>query len=229
MAKERYIQRHSLQTRITHCTFAVCCIWLAISGLFVFVPALGAAVGADVTQGMRMSHRIVGAIFILVPLISAISAPQGFKNFKNKYLTKWDDDDREWLKKFIPYMLSPKKTHMPDADEVKSGQRVADGMLMVGAFFMAVSGLVMWLGGVFGVSAGVFQAMRFIHDLFFLILVVFVIAHMYLGLGIFQPYRHTVQLMWGNGQVSESDALYHWGKWARKELEQGDKVVTREE
>lgn len=229
MAKKRYIQRHSLQTRLTHDIFVICCMWLAVSGLFVFVPALGDLVGADVTQAMRVSHRVVGCAFILVPLISALSAPKGFKAFKDKYLCKWDADDKEWMKKFIPYMLSPKKVHMPDADEVKSGQRMADGMLMVGAFFMALSGLVMWLGGVFGVSATVFAVMRFIHDLFFLILVVFVIAHIYLGAGIFQPYRHTVQLMWGNGQVSESDALYHWGKWARKEIEEGDKVVVKNE
>lgn len=229
MAKERYIQRHSLQARVTHDSFVICCIWLMISGLFVFVPALNGAVGADVAQGMRVSHRVVGCLLIAIPLVSALSAPKGFKAFKDKYLCKWDADDKEWMKKFIPYMLGPKKVHMPDADEVKSGQRVADGLLMVSAFFMAVSGLVLWLGGVFGASAGVLSAMRFVHDLFFLILVVFVIAHVYLGLGVFQPYRRTKQLMWGNGQVSESDALYHWGKWARTEIEKGDKVVVKEE
>jgi formate dehydrogenase subunit gamma len=229
MAQERYIQRHSLQTRITHDVVAISCIWLAISGLFVFIPPLGAAVGADVVQGMRMSHRIIGCIFILVPIISAITAPKGVKAFFGKYFTKWDEDDKTWMKKFIPYMFSPKKTHMPDADEVKSGQRVADGVVMIAALMMAASGLGLWLGGANGADAGFISVMRFLHDLFFLIMVVFVIAHMYLGAGIFQPYRHTKQLMWGNGQVSESDALYHWGKWARKEIEDGDKVVVKDE
>ena len=62
---ERVIPRHSLQTRITHGTVAICCIWLAISGLFVFVPQLAAAF-PDVSRAMRVSHRVVGAIFILV-------------------------------------------------------------------------------------------------------------------------------------------------------------------
>ena len=40
---ERVIPRHSLQTRLTHDIVAVSCIWLVISGLFVFVPQLAAA------------------------------------------------------------------------------------------------------------------------------------------------------------------------------------------
>lgn len=32
----------------------------------------------------------------------------------------------------------------------------------------------------------------------------------YLGLGIFTPYRGTVRLMFGDGKVSETDAVYHW-------------------
>jgi formate dehydrogenase subunit gamma len=34
--------------------------------------------------------------------------------------------------------------------------------------------------------------------------------------------------MWGDGKVSESNALYHWGFWAREELEKGDNVVVEE-
>ena len=62
---------------------------------------------------------------------------------------------------------------------------------------------------------------RLLHDIFFLLLVVFVIAHIYLGAGIFQPYKRSLRTMWGDGKISESDALYHWGKWAREEIEEG--------
>jgi formate dehydrogenase subunit gamma len=94
---------------------------------------------------------------------------------------------------------------------------------------MAVSGLVLLLGtSVFHASAGALLVMRFVHDLFFILLVIFVVAHIYLGAGIFQPYRGTLRLMWGDGKVSESNALYHWGFWAREELEKGDNVVVEE-
>ena len=75
--KEKYIARHSKQARFTHGITVIACILLAISGLFVFVPQLAQAVGADTVFVIRMSHRVLGFIFVLVPLISAIMAPKG--------------------------------------------------------------------------------------------------------------------------------------------------------
>lgn len=226
---EREIQRHSLQTRLTHGTVAIACIWLAISGLFVFVPALSAAF-PDVAQGMRMSHRIVGAIFIIVPILSAITAPKGFKAFLGKYFVKWTPEDFEFMKKFVPYMLGPKKVHMPDQDEVKSGQRIADGAMVLAAILIAISGLVLWLGtSVFHAGATAELVMRLVHDICFIMFIVFGLAHIYLGAGIFQPYRGTARLMWKDGKVAESNALYHWGFWARKEIEEGNVEVVKKE
>ena len=56
----------------------------------------------------------------------------------------------------------------------------------------------------------------------------FGLAHIFLGAGIFQPYRGTAKLMFGDGTVSESDALYHWGHWARKEIASGKNVVEKD-
>lgn len=219
---DRVIPRHSKQTRFTHSVVAIACIWLAISGLFVFVPALANAF-PGVSQAMRVSHRIVGAIFILVPVISAITAPQGFKAFCKKYFKKWTPEDFEFMKKFVPYMLGPKKVHMPDQDEVKSGQAVADGFMILCGLLMAVSGVVLWLGtSVWHAGAGAIMVMRLFHDLGFILLIVFGLAHIYLGAGVFQPYRGMARVMWKDGKIPESDALYHWGFWARKEIEEGN-------
>ncbi|MEE8716739.1 MAG: cytochrome b/b6 domain-containing protein [Coriobacteriales bacterium] len=219
---ERVIPRHSLKTRITHDIVAVTCLWLMVSGAFVFVPALAAAFPAA-TQFFRMSHRVMGAIFIVAPILSAITSPRGFKEFLGKYFVKWTPQDWEFLKKFVPYMLGAKRVHMPDQDEVKSGQRFADGLLILSSILIAVSGVVLWLGtSVFHASAGVLLAMRTCHDVAFILLIVFGLAHIYLGAGIFQPYRGTSRLMWGDGKVTEADALYHWGFWARKQIEKGN-------
>lgn len=224
---ERYIQRHSLLARFTHGIVVFSCVWLAISGLFVFVPALSTAVGNDVIRFLRMSHRVIGVVFVAVPLLAALFSPKGAGRFFRKYFTSWTSEDGEFVRKFVPYMLAPKKVHMPDQDEVKSGQRIADMVIVISSIMMVVSGLVLWLGVDFAVAdAGMLLAMRFVHDLFFLVLIVFVIAHFYLGAGVFQPYRGMVRLMFGDGRVSESDALYHWGFWAREELEKGDNVIV---
>ena len=129
--KEKYIVRHSKQARLTHGITVIACILLAISGLFVFVPQLAQAVGADTVFVIRMSHRVLGFIFVLVPLISAIMAPKGVAHIFKNLFAKWNSDDKKWMLLFFPYLFMEKWINMPDQDEVKSGQRFADGMLWV--------------------------------------------------------------------------------------------------
>ena len=224
----RYIQRKGKQARWTHGITVISCIYLMISGLFVFIPALTAALPAEVVVFIRMSHRVIGVVFVAVPLISALMAPQGVKHIFKNLFAKWDKNDFIFMALFVPYLLFPKLVHMPDQHEVKSGQRFADGMLWISGLAMALSGVVLLLGDtVLAFTPFAMAVARMVHDIFFLVMAIFACAHIYLGAGIFQPYRGTHKIMFGNGQVSESDALYHWGDWAREELESGKNVVER--
>ena len=226
-AGERRIKRHSRQTRWTHGITIVCCLLLCVSGLFVFVPALGQALGAQAVFTIRMSHRVIGAVFVLVPLISAIMAPKGVAHVFKNLFAKWNSDDKKWMLLFFPYLFMAKWIHMPDQDEVKSGQRFADGMLWLAGALMGVTGVLLVLNGWLVDFGGAHGVILWLHDLGFLLIAVFGLAHIFLGAGIFQPYRGTIRLMFGDGTVSESDALYHWGHWARKELESGKNVIRK--
>lgn len=224
--ERRVIQRKSFQARLTHAVTAFTCLYLTLSGLFVFIPPLSAWAGQGVVTALRMSHRIVGVIFVLFPIISAIMAPKGVGHILKNLFHRWTKDDVKWLIKFIPYLFNVKKTHMPDQDEVKSGQRVADGAIWGCAFMMAFSGVGLVLGDtVFQAGPFIMGWLRILHDVFFVLMIIFVLAHIYLGAGIFQPYRGTARIMWGDGKVNESDALYHWGKYARRELVEGINVT----
>ena len=75
-------------------------------------------------------------------------------------------------------------------------------------------------------SASLIWAAHIIHDIGFLVIIVFGLGHIYLGAGIFQPYKGTANLMWGDGKVSEADAAYHWGYWANTRLGTGEGVTT---
>ena len=226
--KERFIKRHSKQARITHGVTVIACILLCISGLFVFVPALAQVAGADTVFAIRMSHRVLGLIFVLVPIISALMAPKGVAHIFKNLFAKWDSDDKKWMMLFFPYLFMAKWIHMPDQGELKSGQRFADGMLWLFGALMGVTGVLLLVGTTlvnFGSMAyGIFL---FLHDIGFLMIVVFGLAHIFLGAGIFQPYRGTAKLMFGDGTVSESDALYHWGHWAREEIATGKNVIEK--
>lgn len=225
--KERYIKRHSLQARVTHDVTIIACILLAISGLFVFIPALAAAVGPNTVWLIRMSHRVIGVIFVAVPLVSAVMAPKGVVRIFKNLFAKWDSDDKKWMILFFPYLFMAKWIRMPDQGEVKSGQRFADGMLWFAGALMGVTGVLLLLGTTVVDFGGARVIFLFLHDLGFLLISVFALAHIFLGAGIFQPYRGTHKLMFGDGTVSESDALYHWGHWAREELTAGDHVVEK--
>lgn len=224
---ERYIKRHSLQARITHGVTVIACILLCISGLFVFVPALAQAAGADTVFAIRMSHRVIGLIFVIVPLVSAIMAPKGVAHVFKNLFDKWDSDDKKWMILFFPYLFMAKWIHMPDQHELKSGQRFADGMLWLFGALMGITGVVLLLGTTVISLGGAYGVFLFLHDIGFLMICIFGLAHIFLGAGIFQPYRGTYKLMFGDGMVSESDALYHWGHWAREEIESGERIVEK--
>lgn len=222
------IQRKSKQARITHDVTVICIILLAISGLFVFIPSLSQLAGSGVVFVIRMSHRVIGVVFVVVPLVSAILAPKGVAHIFKNLFAKWDSDDKKWMALFMPYLFTAKHLHMPDQHEVKSGQRFADGMLWLFCAVMAVTGVAMLLGStVFDMPAGPYGIILLLHDIGFFFLAIFGLAHIFLGAGIFQPYRGTARIMWGDGTVSESDALYHWGHWAREELSSGESLVKK--
>lgn len=231
----RYIQRHSLLTRVTHGVAAIACILLAITGVFVFVPELGGGImGGAFTHAMRMTHRILAIPFILVPLYAVLRSPKGFVHlFKEDIFGKWDKDDFTWAMKFPFYLFAPSKVHMPPQHHVKSAQRLADGALVFFCIIMAVTGMILWLNtgllpdgtGKVEFSAETLMWARLVHDIFFFLTVFVGIAHIYLGAGIFQPYRGTARIMFGDGKVSESDAAYHWGYWANEEIALGKNVT----
>ena len=225
---ERYIKRHSLQARWTHGIAVTACILLCLSGCFVFIPPLAQMVGSDVVFVFRMVHRVCGVIFVVVPLFSAIASPKGVGHIVKNLFAKWTSDDKKWMMLFFPYLFMAKWIHMPDQDEVKSGQRFADGMLWVAGALMGITGLILVAGSTIVDLGTGYGVVLFLHDLGFLLIAVFGLAHIFLGGGIFQPYRGTYKLMFGNGLVSEADALYHWGHWSRKEIASGENVVEKD-
>jgi len=219
----RYIQRHSLLKRWIHGIHMVATLVLIASGTVIFIPAVGRAVGPDIVQMVRLGHKIFAVVFIVGPLVGLIVAPKGFVHIMKNLFAKWDADDKLFMRKFAKYMFAPKTTHMPPQHEVKSGQRLADGLLLFAAALIAVTGVVLWAGQF--VSPEVFRIALLLHDVAFTLVVCIMCAHIYLGAGIFQPYRGLARLMFGNGRVTEEEALYHWGHWAEEELASGKNVI----
>ena len=221
----RYIQRQSVYARSLHWIHTIACLSLYVTGLILFIPSVAAAVGVSTVQGARMIHRVMAAIFIVAPLVSMVIQPKGFKHVLQGWFFKWDDKDKEFMKKFLPYLLLGGKEHMPDQKYMKSGQAVADLGVVFFSILIALSGVILVWPAFFGGGALV-QWGLLIHDGVMILLGAMLIAHIYIGAGIFQPYKGSGRLMFGDGKISEADALYHWGTWAREEIRKGDRITT---
>ncbi|MDA3935602.1 MAG: cytochrome b/b6 domain-containing protein [Actinomycetota bacterium] len=227
----RYIQRQSKHARTVHWFHTIACLSLFITGLFLYVPAFAGGLDVGVLQAGRLIHRIAAVIFIGVPLIGTLVNPKAVAHKFKEYFQAWTPEDKEFMKKFLPYMFAPKKVHMPKQDRYKSGQKVADLAAIVFSMLIAISGAFMWIGvsPTLNVefSASLMRFMYFMHDGSMIALGVLLLAHIFVGAGIFQPYRGTLRLMFGDGKISEEEARFHWGFWAEDELKSG-KNVTEE-
>ena len=113
--------------------------------MFQFIPPLAQMVGSDVVFVFRMVHRVCGVIFVVVPLFSAIASPKGVGHIvKNLFAN--GPDDKKWMMLFFPTCSWQSGFTCPDQDEVKSGQRFADGMLWLFGLLMAVTGVILLIG-----------------------------------------------------------------------------------
>ncbi len=195
VAGERYIKRHSKQARWTHGITVSCCMWLMFSGAFVFVPPLTAMVGPDVVFAFRMSHRILGVVFVLVPIISAIMAPAGVKHIIHNNICHWTEDDKKWMILFLPYLFMAKWIHMPDQDEESLASVWLTVLLWISGIIMGITGVLLLLNSTICLWArelirGCCSSMTCSSDH-----AIFALAHIFLGAGIFQPYRGMWKVM----------------------------------
>ena len=223
----RYILRHDAMKRFWHWTNLASVTVLAITGAVLFIPGLGDGLSQETLKIGQLLHRIFAVVFIVIPLVISVIKPSEFGHSFKHIFTKWDDDDKEFMKKFPKYLFAPSKVHMPKQRAVKSGQRISDGFLFFLMIVIAITGAVMWGAEFFAVPEWLFSLALLGHDLSFLGMLLILVIHVYLGSGLFKPYRRLPRLMFGDGLISESDALYHWGHWAEDELKSGENVVER--
>ncbi len=220
----RYIQRHSRLKRWVHGINTVSCFALILTGLVLFIPGVPQAFGEASVAFSRLGHRVFGVAFVVIPLVALVVAPKGFVHILQNLFAKWDADDRKFMALFPKYLFAPQTTHMPPQRAVKSGQRLSDGALIAAGILIGISGVVLWAGAY--VSPAVLGIALAVHDVCFGIIAAIMVVHVYLGAGVWQPYRGLVRLMFGNGRVTEAEARYHWGHWAEEELARGTNVIT---
>ncbi|MBN2372648.1 cytochrome b/b6 domain-containing protein [bacterium] len=212
MKNERII-RNSKAARLVHWIHTISCLMLFYTGLAIFSPKLnGLAWIFGGLEHARAHHRVAAIVFIAIPALAIIFNFKGFLHMLGSIFS-WDSDDTKWLIKAPAYMFKS-SIDMPPQGKLKAVQKLAYMMVLFSSVVMVVTGIILWYPASYTPNALLWSVA--LHDLFMIITGVVLLGHMYIGLGIFQPYRGAWRLMFGDGTISEEAAEFHNAKWFQK-------------
>jgi formate dehydrogenase subunit gamma len=196
------IVRHRLASRVIHWTVALSFFLALFTGLPIWTPVFGWT--AQLFGGLhvcRWLHPWAGLLFFL-----AVAAM--FAHWLGDM--RLEPRDREWLRprKIAAYL----KHEGDDAEEGKynGGQKLFFFAAALGAVGLMASGLVLWLPMTF--ARPVSEAAILLHDVTFILFVVAVILHIYLGTAAEPGTFHSMV----RGTVSRPWARLHHPRWYRE-------------
>jgi len=163
------IRKASVEEIINHWIMAISCLLLMITGyafLFKLEP-IYALFGSNAT--MKIVHNWAGVVFT-VSLFATLF------NYLRECLT-FDADDWAWIKMGGGY-LSRKPVKAPPMGKLNTGQKFYYLVILLAGIAIAASGFIIWV-----VQAGRALTLmsHLVHNLAFILFVVAVPAHAYLG------------------------------------------------
>jgi formate dehydrogenase subunit gamma len=163
------VKKASTEEIINHWVLAVSCILLIITGYgFLFqLTQMNAVFGSF--NVMRVVHNWAGVVFTVSLFATMI-------NYLRESLT-FGPDDWAWIKMGGGY-LSRGPMKAPPMGKLNTGQKLYYLAVLAGGVALALSGLAIWLGQG---NRALTLASHLVHNLAFILFVVAVPAHVYLG------------------------------------------------
>ncbi len=185
---------------INHWILAVSCILLIITGYgFVFkIEGIYALFGSNAT--MKVVHNWTGVIF-------TFSLAGTLLNYLGEALDL-SKDDWTWIKMGGGY-LSKKAVAVPPMGKINTGQKLYYLAILAGGIGIAASGLAIWL--LPGMRTLILVS-HLVHNLAFVLFVVAVPAHIYLGT-LANPGLLRIMI---NGTVPLEVAKKRYPKWMKE-------------
>ncbi len=214
--------RNEKWKRVLHFTHLVSTLVLYYTGVSWYFPALAQVVGGY--GNIMFAHRVAAAIFIVVPLYMLTTRWKKVVHTLGE-LVHWTGKDTRWMLKFPTYIFNYEKTEMPNFDaKFNPGQRFSGSMQVGLCLLMGISGLIwVFLERYYPqVPQIVFNFLGLAHLLGALFLLLLLLGHIYLGAGIFRPYRGMIRTMFGDGFIDKDKAYKIWPQWAEEMEQQED-------
>jgi formate dehydrogenase subunit gamma len=197
---QQYVNRFNTVERVLHWIVAVSFFVLLLSGLGLFSRSFFSyfALFGGPEHGI-LFHKGAGIVFLVSSVLLFIPFSRQMLHF--------DEDDRKWLAACGGY-LSRKGKEIPQG-KFNAGQKIFGIFAFVATLVMGATGLVIWNAATLERTVTRFSFM--FHGLFFVLFMMGVIVHIYLG-SIGNP--GTMEgMLWG--QVRRIWARKHHLKWYR--------------
>jgi formate dehydrogenase subunit gamma len=200
------VEMYRKPTRVLHWVHLVAFSILFLTGLVLFIPALGFLAQDSVT---RVIHRIAAVIFIIAPLIYI---PLNWKSTKDglKLAFTWGRGDLGWLKAAPRHYFLGDEKVMPPQGRMNAGQKLWWFTALIFGLVFVITGLIMWFAKTSAPPA-VLQWMVLLHDIAFIVSAPLLFTHIYLGL--IHPLMTEAWKSIYKGTVTADYAKSHYGKW----------------
>ena len=176
--KLQWIPRYSPLERALHWGHTITFLFLAATGLILFVPWFAPLARGEAGQFIRLVHRICAAFFAAVPILYAILEPRRLL-LTLRELT-FDRSDIAWLKAAASYYLLGKHTDMPPQRRWNTGEKINVIALVSGTILFTITGVLMWFGKGL-IPVWLYRASVIVHDLAMIISLNMFIVHFYLA------------------------------------------------
>ena len=206
MKEERVVERFKKRTIWFHWIHTAAFLVLLVTGAILFLPGLGAPAAGGITRSI---HRIAVVFFVVVPIVYFFLNPKMTLHFIKETFT-WGKDDFQWVSRAPDYYFGGDEEKMPPQGQVNTGQKMWQFIVLVTGVLFLVSGVLMWFFKE-SLAPGVFQWSVIVHDVAFIVALLMLLVHVYLGV-IHPRMTESLRSMW-DGRISRTYARNHYGKW----------------
>jgi len=217
MVKE--VERYSRATRYLHWTHAVAFVMLLLTGLVLFVPALGFLAEDSWT---RVLHRIAAVVFVLAPMIYIpLNRRRAAHGIKEAF--KWGSEDIKWLLAAPRYYFFCDEEAMPPQGHMNAGQKMWWLIVLAFGAIFVITGSIMWFAK--GIApAELLQWMVALHDIAFIVTLMMFMVHIYMSVvhPLTRPIRGGSWSSMASGKMSADFAKSHYRKWYEEEVGKQD-------
>lgn len=208
MAKE--VERYSRATRYLHWTHAVSFCILLLTGLILFVPALGFLAEDSWT---RVLHRIAAIMFMVAPMIYI---PLNMKKTGRSILDafKWGKEDIKWMLAAPKYYFLCDEEAMPPQGHMNTGQKMWWLIVLAFGLLFVLTGGMMWFAKDSAPAVNLQWAV-IIHDVSFIVTLLMFLVHIYMSVvhPLTRPLKGGSWDSMASGKMSADYAKAHYGKW----------------